>query len=91
MRPFGVAETLVTVFGPGQFTGEVNRISCRRTFFRVRASTPGKVIELDRQHMLALMQTDAELGLMKLTAEEKELRQEELHENDQNMDTAISF
>jgi thioredoxin reductase (NADPH) len=62
MRPFGAAETLVTVFGPGQFTGEVNTISGRRTFFRVRASTPGKVIELDRQHMLALMQTDAELG-----------------------------
>jgi len=62
MRPFGAAETLVTVFDPGQFTGEVNMISGRRTFFRVRASTPGKVIELDRQHMLALMQTDAELG-----------------------------
>jgi thioredoxin reductase (NADPH) len=62
MRPFGAAETLVTVFGPGQFTGEVNTISGRRTFFRVRASKPGKVIELDRQHMLALMQTDAELG-----------------------------
>lgn len=63
MRPFGAAaETLVTVFGPGQFTGEVNTISGRRTFFHVRASKPGKVIELDRQHMLALMQTDAELG-----------------------------
>jgi len=62
MRPFGAAETLVNVFDPGQFTGEVNTISGRRTFFRVRASTPGKVIELDRQHMLALMQTDAELG-----------------------------
>jgi thioredoxin reductase (NADPH) len=28
----------------------------------VRASKAGKVIELDREHMLALMQTDAELG-----------------------------
>jgi thioredoxin reductase (NADPH) len=62
MRTFGAAETLVTVFVPGQFTGEVNTISGRRTFFRVRASKPGKVIELDRQHMLALMQTDVELG-----------------------------
>jgi thioredoxin reductase (NADPH) len=62
MRPFGTAETLVTVFGPGQFTGEVSTISGRRTFFRVRASQPGKVIELDRQHMLALVQSDAELG-----------------------------
>jgi thioredoxin reductase (NADPH) len=62
MRPFGAAETLVTVFGPGQFTGEVNTISGRRTFFRARASKRGKVIELDHPHMLALMQTDAELG-----------------------------
>ena len=39
MRPFGAAaETLVTIFGPGQFTGEVNTISGRRTFFRVRTS-----------------------------------------------------
>ena len=30
--------------------------------FRVRATKPGKVIELDRQHMLTLVQTDAELG-----------------------------
>ena len=28
----------------------------------MRATKPGKVIELDRQHMLALVQTDAELG-----------------------------
>lgn len=28
----------------------------------MRVSKAGKVIELDREHMLALMQTDAELG-----------------------------
>ena len=47
---------------PGQFTGEVGTLSGRRTLFRVRATKPGKVIELDRQHMLALVQSDAELG-----------------------------
>jgi len=62
VRPSGAAETLVSVYGPGQFNGEVNMLSGRRTLFRVRASKPGKVIELDRQHMMALMQTDAELG-----------------------------
>jgi thioredoxin reductase (NADPH) len=62
VRPSGAAETLVTVHGCGQFTGEVNTLSGRRTFFRVRATKPGKVIELDHQHMLALVQTDAELG-----------------------------
>src|SRR5205085_11457339 len=34
----------------------------RRSFFRARATKPGKVIELDRTHMMALVQTDAELG-----------------------------
>ena len=62
VRPLGAVETLVTVHGSGQFTGEVGTLSGRRTLFRVRATKPGKVIELDRQHMLALMQSDAELG-----------------------------
>ncbi len=62
VRPLGAIETLVTVHNPGQFTGEVGTLSGRRTLFRVRATKPGKVIELDRQHMLALMQSDAELG-----------------------------
>jgi thioredoxin reductase (NADPH) len=62
VRPSDAVETLVTVHGSGQFTGEVGTLSGRRTLFRVRATKPGKVIELDRQHMLALVQTDAELG-----------------------------
>jgi thioredoxin reductase (NADPH) len=62
VRPSGTVETLVTVHSSGQFTGEVGTLSGRRTLFRVRATKPGKVIELDRQHMLALMQSDAELG-----------------------------
>ena len=68
MRPFGAAETLVTVFDPGQFTGDVNTISGRRSFFYVRVCQPGKVIKLDRHHMLALMQTDAELGEIMMRA-----------------------
>jgi thioredoxin reductase (NADPH) len=62
VRPSGAVETLVTIHASGQFTGEVGTLSGRRTLFRVRATKPGKVIELDRQHMLALMQSDAELG-----------------------------
>ena len=68
MRPFGAAETLVTVFDPGQFTSEVNTNSGRRSFFYVRVCQPGKVIKLDRRHMLALMQTDAELGEIMMRA-----------------------
>src|SRR5919108_5389380 len=62
VRPSGGVETLVTVFGPGQFSGEVGYLSGRRALFRARATKPGELIELDRQHMLALVQTDAELG-----------------------------
>jgi thioredoxin reductase (NADPH) len=62
VRPSGAAETLVTVQGQGQFTGEVNTLSGRRALFRIRVSKPGEVIELDHQHMMALVQTDAELG-----------------------------
>jgi thioredoxin reductase (NADPH) len=62
VRPSGTVETLVTVYGSDQFTGEVGTLSGRRSLFRVRAAKPGKVIELDRQHMRALMQSDTELG-----------------------------
>ena len=62
VRPSSAGETLVTIHGPGQFTGEVNMLSSRRTLVRMRATKPGQLIELDRQHMMALIQTDAELG-----------------------------
>ena len=62
VRPFGAHETLVTVHGSGQFTGEVNMLSGRRSLIRARATKPGKVIELHHQQVLTLVQTDAELG-----------------------------
>jgi thioredoxin reductase (NADPH) len=62
VRPFGAHETLVTVHGSGEFTGEVNMLSGRRSLVRARVIKPGKVIELDHQQMLALVQTDAELS-----------------------------
>jgi thioredoxin reductase (NADPH) len=62
VRPTGSAETLVTVHGPGQFTGEVNMISGRRSLIRARVSEPGEVIEMDHQQMLSFVQLDAELG-----------------------------
>ena len=62
VRPYGSYETLVTVHDSGQFTGEVNTLSGRRSLVQMRATNPGKVIELDHQNMLTLVQTDAELG-----------------------------
>ena len=62
VRPCGASETLVTVHGSGEFTGEVNMLSDRRSLIRARVTKPGKVIELDHKQMLNLIQTDAELG-----------------------------
>ena len=62
IRPTGLGETMVAVHHPGQFTGEVNMISGRRALFGRASREPGEVIELDREQMLALVQTDAELS-----------------------------
>ena len=62
VRPFGTNETLITIHGDGEFTGEVNMLSGRRSLVRARASKPGEVIELDHQDLLGLVQTDAELS-----------------------------
>lgn len=60
--PSGNTETLITIHGPGQFTGEVNMLSGRPALVRSRVSESGEVIELDREHFLTLVQTDSELS-----------------------------
>ena len=62
IRPSYRSETLVVAHGPGQFTGEVTMLSGRRAMARARVSEAGEVIELDREHLLSLIQTDTELG-----------------------------
>ena len=62
IRPSYRSETLVVVHGPGQFTGEVTMLSGRRAMARARVSEAGEVIELDRNRLLSLVQTDTELG-----------------------------
>ena len=62
VRPFGTHETLITIHGDGEFTGEVNMLSGRRSLVRARATKPGEVIELDHQDLLGLVQTDTELS-----------------------------
>jgi thioredoxin reductase (NADPH) len=62
VRPSGADATLVAAVGPGQFSGEVTMLSGRRALMRVRVAEPGEVIELDRERLLTLVQTDSELG-----------------------------
>src|SRR5476649_658005 len=59
VRPEGTGATPITVLGPGQFTGEANMLSGRRSLVRVRAMESGDVVELSRAHLLTLVQTDA--------------------------------
>jgi len=55
-------ESTVTTLGPGQFTGEVTMLSGRRALVTLRVGEPGEVIEVERDALLALVQTDAELS-----------------------------
>lgn len=68
VRPSSDVETLITTHAPGQFIGEVNNLSGRPSVCRVRATRQGELIELDRQHMLSLLQTDADLGEIMMRA-----------------------
>ena len=62
LQPSDAGEIVIAVHRPGEFTGESNMLSNRRSLVRARASMPGAVIELDRDHLLSLLQTDAALG-----------------------------
>src|SRR5262245_43195064 len=56
------AETLIVSHGPGSFSGEASLISGQPAMVRLRISEPREVIELTRNRLLALVQTDAELS-----------------------------
>jgi thioredoxin reductase (NADPH) len=62
LRPSGATEILIVAHAPGQFSGEANMITGRRAMGRLRATEPGEVIQLEREQLLALIQTDAELS-----------------------------
>jgi thioredoxin reductase (NADPH) len=55
-------ESVVTVHGPGHFTGEVNMLSGRPSLVSIRVLEDGEVIDLMRDQLLLLVQTDAELS-----------------------------
>src|SRR5690349_16517085 len=55
-------EQLLGVLEPGMFTGEVNMLSGRPGFARIRAREASEVVEVDRTDLIGLIQTDAELS-----------------------------
>lgn len=62
VRPTDGRYDLIAVHESGHFTGEVQMLSGRRALVQAHATEPGEVIELDREHLLALVQTDSELS-----------------------------
>jgi thioredoxin reductase (NADPH) len=62
VRPYGESETHIFTLGPGQFNGEINMISGRRTLVSARALETSEIVEMDREQLLAVVQTDSELS-----------------------------
>jgi thioredoxin reductase (NADPH) len=55
-------EEVIALCGPGMFTGELNVLSGRRGLVQIRASEPSELIEIERQPLQGLVQTDSELS-----------------------------
>jgi len=62
VRPVDGREDPITVHGPGEFTGETNMLSARRSIVRGRARGDGAIVVVDREHLRALVQRDFELS-----------------------------
>jgi thioredoxin reductase (NADPH) len=54
--------TTVTTIEPGEFTGEVSMLSGRPALVTLRVGEAGELIEVERDDLLTLIQTDAELS-----------------------------
>ena len=62
MRASGIGETPIVTHRPGEFIGESNMVADRPSLFRALVSEPGEVLEVSVEHLLGLVQTDAELS-----------------------------
>src|SRR5438034_10511223 len=62
VRPSAAGDEVVVEFGPGMFTGEVTMLSGRPGLAQIRAGAAGEVIEVGRDELLALIQSDGELS-----------------------------
>src|SRR3989442_6000611 len=55
-------EHVVAICNPGMFTGELNVLSGRRGLVRIRAAQKSELIEIEREALQALVETDSELS-----------------------------
>jgi thioredoxin reductase (NADPH) len=68
VRPHGEREEVIVVHRGGQFTGEINMLSARRSLVRARAVGDASVISVDRDDLRLLVQRDAELSELLMRA-----------------------
>jgi len=61
-------ESVLTTLAPGEFTGEVTQLSGRRSLVLCRACESSTLLEIDRSNLRRVMQTDAALGDLFLSA-----------------------
>jgi len=55
-------EQVVAICNPGMFTGELTVLSGRRGLVRIRAAEKSELIEIEREALQALVETDSELS-----------------------------
>jgi len=68
VQPVGDIERPVVVHRAGQFTGEINMLSARRSLVRARTTEPSELVVADREALRRLVQRDAELSEIFLRA-----------------------
>jgi thioredoxin reductase (NADPH) len=68
LRLTQAGEEIVVTHGPGAFTGEANGLLGRPPMTRMRVIEAGEAVELTRDEMLTLVQTDPEIGDLVMSA-----------------------
>ena len=68
IRPSGLGDLLIAVVHADRFTGDISMILGRPALMRLRVSESGEVVQLTRDQMHALIQTDAEMSEVLMTA-----------------------
>jgi thioredoxin reductase (NADPH) len=62
VQPTPNGEMIIANHEPGEFTGELNMLSGRRSLVCVRMKEAGQILELDRHSLQELVQNDVELS-----------------------------
>ncbi len=62
VQPAGGHKEPIIALGPGQFTGEINMLSARRSLVSARSAAASTVIAVDRDELRSLVQRDSELS-----------------------------